>query len=204
MLEKIKAFVRAINDHQGSIIAVFTVLLVVVGFLQSYILLKTDYTLHETLESKRPWIAFDGSTFKVVEYKSDDDGARIVVRFDRIKNGGDTAARGVNVTRRILRGGPRPTNAKEINDAIKPFCDPKFVKAKYDEGEIVLPNQVISLGDIIFVASKKEFGDGRNAWVAGCIGYRGISDTPRATTFAYVINTDGEVERLYGLSSGGY
>jgi hypothetical protein len=195
-------FLRVTNENGPAIIAIFTVFLVIVGYLQYQILKSSDENLRETKESKRPWIAFDNSEFYVLEKQINEDGGHIVVRIDGVKNGGDTAAIGVNVAAKALKFGPIPKTAKTIADAIDSPCTSGAAK-RYDEGEIVLPGQTISLGPVIFTALKHEY-DGDNIWIAGCIGYQGSDRRPHATTFAYRLNQFGRFERIYGISSGGY
>ena len=186
-------------------LAVFAFFQTIAIFLQYCVLKSTERVFVETMESKRPWIGFTEKSFSVRNpFGVSDDGAYLTVKIDEVRNGGDTAARGVHVAFSKMIVGPIPTTADEIRTILGHACDAEAIAEKYENGELVLPNQEIPLGEIYFFAPASELPEGRGTiWITGCIGYMDAVKKPRWTSFAYSVN-GLKVQRIPGLSSGAH
>jgi hypothetical protein len=175
-------------------------LIVSVGSLA--VAIAAFYFANDALSAKRPWVSVvDDDALKIREPLSlAQNTARIVIELQKVKNGGDSAAAGTSLFVKGLVIGPPPKDAKTISIEMNERCDPGNKIYKPQSGELILPNDKISLGEYLFSAPATAIGP---AWIWGCIGYQDAKKHLFATSFVYSIE-EGQLRRVRGLSVGGY
>jgi hypothetical protein len=174
-----------------AVLAVATIVLVITGFIQAFILKNQ---VAEMKDDKRPWVYTEGAlpwTGLVI----DDEKAEIILQF-ALMNTGKSPARFVNIEDEFFFITAGITTDKEVYDK---FAVCNALKYKSVPGTAIFPGQKTPLNHI-FTMNKETVAEwkkppqssNRALMISGCIDYIfGTETTHHQTRFIYELDKQG-------------